>query len=553
MMLTIITPLAAYGLSLVVTIAFILWQWRQFVKTRSGLRLYASIFTKLEPYGVESTGPGGRELHTLTVSETMGQDLRRLVSEINRYLEKSRGTTEFAVIRDKTERLLAMRYDEATARLAFPTHIGLMGTFLGVFMGILMFIFKLGDGGITDEAIQQLLGGVMVSMATSLCGLGMTTRNTSRASDARKHVEEEKNSFYDFVQTELMPSLDASMTQAVRHLHQTIDTFEPAFSRVIDKFQATFDRCTRAFGTDFEKNVQAVTSAVQVMGINMEAINLNFEQQKKLIETMNSPRLIKGLDAFARATDRFGEVTSALIVFDNLRQNMIEAISDAVELQREYNKGLEVPREIAVHIAQILDRVKTFEDSIEILGLEIAQSQSLGNNLINRIDAQLSAIEKKDVLAVRYMELADGKLEDFYGAQTKLIDEMSAHYREALNHHITELEAMLTEHEAEARQRQEAFATALEQSIEPGVMHEALAIMPASAKNIEERLAALETTSAQMLEATKADDTPTAVAKSVKELLNALADIRQGLSRVEQATKERPVTNQYSLFAGRRK
>lgn len=123
-----------------------------------------------------------------------------------------------------------------------------MGTFLGVFIGIFMFLQGFdGAGDVSDESIKNLLTGVLVSMSTSLVGLLLTTINNAKSGEARKNIEEDKNEFYDFVQTELMPALDVSMVLAITKLHETVDRFEPAFDRVINRFQDTFDRCTKGF------------------------------------------------------------------------------------------------------------------------------------------------------------------------------------------------------------------------------------------------------------------------------------------------------------------
>lgn len=550
--LSLIPLTSQYWFAVLLTLPFIYFQHKYYKRTKEGLGIYDTIFDRSGDYATVSEEETGHVSHTLTLEGSGGTDLAHLFTEINRYLRKSRGTTEFAVIRDKTERLLAMRYDEATACLAFPTHIGLMGTFAGVLTGILLFVLALGDDGITDAAIERLLGGVMVSMLTSLAGLFLTTRNTSRAGEARKHVEEEKNTFYDFVQTELMPSLDASMTQAISHLHETIDTFEPAFGRVITSFQETFEGCTRAFGTDFEKNVAAVSGAVEAMGKNMGLINENVAVQQKLLAELGTRKFTKGLEAFTAAADHFSEVTAALGVFGELRREMEAATEEAITLQREYNKGLEVPREIAVGINKILDRVTKFETSIENLGEKIKQSQMLGGAVINRVRNQITAIEKKDELATRYMELADGKLEDFYQAQTGVIEKIAAHYREAMEYHATEFETMLTEHTALTRRRQEEFRAALEQSIEPGHVQKAIAAV-SRLNAIEDKLTRLGNTCESLAADIKSRSPEGSVPEAAKSILAALADIRAGLAAVETATRQQKVTNEYSLFGGRKR
>ena len=199
-----------------------------------------------------------------------GTDLRTLIDEINDYVKKSKGTTDFSVIQNKTERLIDMRYDDSTARMSFPIYLGLMGTFCGVFIGIISFLCNVWMDSVNDDSIKGLLIGVLVSMSTSFIGLFLTTRNNYYSSDGKRKVDIDKNKFYDFIQTELMPSLDVSMVAALNKLHDTVTMFEPSFNRVIDRFQTTFDSCTKSFGNQFADNVKVVSRAVAVMGENMD-------------------------------------------------------------------------------------------------------------------------------------------------------------------------------------------------------------------------------------------------------------------------------------------
>ena len=128
--------------------------------------------------------------------------LHKLIIELNKYTKKNHGTTDFSIIQNKTERKIEVAYEEATSRLAFPIYIGLMGTFLGVFMGLLFFNIDLSHStdGITDGAISNLIKGVLVSMSTSFFGLLLSTWSNHYASTVRHDVDQDKSEFFEFVQ-----------------------------------------------------------------------------------------------------------------------------------------------------------------------------------------------------------------------------------------------------------------------------------------------------------------------------------------------------------------
>jgi hypothetical protein len=305
-------------------------------------------------------------------------------------------------------------------------------------------------------------------MSTSLFGLLFTTINNAKAGETRKKIEEDKNEFYDFVQTELMPSLDVSMVLAITKLHETVDRFEPAFDRVINRFQETFDRCTKAFGDSFEQNVTAVAKAVDTMGKNMDKINENISLQKQLLSTLKSDEIIKGLDKYIEAANHFVGITQSLNKFEEARRMMLAATQEAINIQNTYSESLKVPREVAVRINQILDRIKNFEENIQRLGPQLDRREILGNDVVNAIHDQIKGISKKGKIADKYLEMADGKLEDLFRTQTSVIESMNKRYKEALDGHIDGFEAMIKRQTEELETRHKEFMQAIEEKLNIG-------------------------------------------------------------------------------------
>lgn len=455
-----------------ILLIFSYFQLKYFTETYGFLDLYKNFFTKLSDYKTEEKEIDGATIPQLTEVGIDGYDLNNIISEINHYVVKTRGTTDFAVIQNKVERNLTMRYDQAMSKLSFPTNIGLMGTFLGVFLGIVMFVSGFnGSDELRDSSIRNLLIGVLISMSTSFIGLLLTTINTGRIGEAQKDVESDKNEFYDFVQTELMPSLDVSLVAAISKLHETVDKFEPAFDGVITRFQYTFDRCTRAFGESFETNVKTVSNAVRAMGDNMDKINENIALQKSVLSTFKSEEVVRGLEKYVEAADHFVGITQSLNKFEEARRMMLAAAQEAINLQNAYSESLIVPRDVALRINQILDRVKNFEANIERLGDKLNEREILGNDVVNAIRDQVSAIEKKSKIADSYLEVADGKLEDLFQEQTKAIEELNKRYRVAIGEHADEFEKLINELKEDIKVRHYEFLALMEDNLNVEMIH----------------------------------------------------------------------------------
>ncbi len=461
------------ALSGVVFLIFVCLQLKFSRETRNSSARFCDFFYRVEDYQIVKEIVNGEEISQLKLVGEKNSDLNKLLSEINLYILKTKGTTDFSVIQNKVERMLNMLYEQAESKLAFPTHLGLMGTFVGVFLGIIMFIpgFS-GDGEIRDNSIKSLLLGVIVSMSTSFIGLLLTTWNTANLSKFQKEVEEDKNEFYNYIQTELMPSLDVSLVVAINKLHETVDKFEPAFESVIGNFQETFDRCTKAFGDSFEKNVTIVANAVDVMGKNMDKINENIELQKSVLSTFKSDEVVRGLEKYVEAADHFVGITQSLNKFEEARRMMLAAAQEAINLQNAYSESLVIPREVALRINQILDRVKNFEANIERLGDKLNEREILGNDVVNAIRDQVNGIEKKNKIAESYLQKTDGELEDLFVEQTKVIGNLNSRYEAAISNHIDGFEDLMERLKEDIKTRHSQFLALMEDNLNVEMIHE---------------------------------------------------------------------------------
>lgn len=517
-------------------------QWHFNVDVNQKRRKFETLFSEGEKgYSIKTlTSDDGEPYLQIDGFSSSDTDLGKLVTEINDYIRKSKGTTDFSVIQNKTERLVEMRYDDSTARISFPIYLGLMGTFCGVFLGIFFFLVNVWNNSVSDDAIKSLLIGVLVSMSTSFFGLLLSTKNNYYSSDGKRKVDFDKNLFYDFIQTELMPSLDVSMVSALNKLHDTVTQFEPSFNRVIASFQTTFDSCTRSFGNQFSNNVKVVSQAVSVMGKNMDKINENIRLQEQLLQTIKSSAIAKGLEAFVEATDHFTELTSSLNKFEQARRMMLIATEKVINMQNQYAESLEIPKELVIKVNSILDRITTFEKSINDLGTNIKQTEMLGNDTINLINDELNGIKKKGRIADKYLNIADGKLEELYTRQTAAIRKMTENYEEAIREHIQGFDKIIEESTKEFTKRHNEFITALNEKFNITEVHEDFSNL--------KRLNNLDNINKQVENIAKIESSFNSFQKSLDEIKKLLEDIKK---KAESSEENRG--GLFGLFGSRNK
>jgi ABC-type transporter Mla subunit MlaD len=457
-----------FAFSFAMSIIFIMWQYVEYKNNSNDIELFNRFFAKKDDYqtdNVEEIVENGTKLVShiiLTDVAEEGAELKSLIRDINEYIRKSKGTVAFSIIQNKTERRIAMLYEAATSRLSFPTHIGLMGTFAGVFVGLCMFLYG-SQNGITDNSIYSLIMGVLVSMATSFFGILLLIKSHKQASEANKKIDTDKNEFYEWIQNELMPSVDVSMVEAIGKLHETIDQFEPAFSGIINEFKTAFNDVTGAFGNDFRDSVQVVANAVDGMGKNMDKINENIQLENKLLEYMGSQKMTNGMNEFVMASEKFSEITGSLNEFEKARRLMLLATKETIDLQKEVNNSLIIPKKVAVEINQILDRITTFEKNINALGVNISHTQLVGNALVEDIKQNINAIKGKQKIAEEYAETADKKLELFFDEERKELSRITRRYNEALDAFLEEQGKIFEDRKNELEKRKEEFTRAIDE------------------------------------------------------------------------------------------
>lgn len=510
---------------------FFIVQMIYFISTIKARNVFKNFFSKTSTYSVILNGDDRNSYPQIVPVGKPKSDLNTLIEEINVYLYKTKGTSDYEFIRNKVERKLNMRYDQSTVHLSFPTYLGLMGTFAGVFMGILMFLVGFDAGNISDDSIKNLLVGVLVSMSTSLVGLLLTTINNGKAGSARKKIEDDKNEFYDFIQTEVTKTASASLVSAISKLHDTVDKFEPAFSTVIDGFKAAFKECTDAFGQDFKEKVAAVTSAVGVMGENMDKINANIELQQKVLDTLKSGEFVRGMDKYIEASKHFTNIVKSLDQFEETRSIMLSTVQETILLQKQYNESLTVPHEIVIRVNQILDRIKDFEKSVNEAGRALTNRDILGNDIVNVIQNQVNGISKKSKIADAFLELADSKLEELYTQQTKVINEMTTRYKAAIEGHIDDFEIMLVGQTKELESRHKEFMDAIEKKFNVADVRQEFT-----------NLKKLEIIEEKIVELSKSAVTPDTIHGEIegiqRELVSLMNDLKDQLADINKNTKE---------------
>lgn len=452
-------------ISVFVTIVFFIWQIKVFRKNSSAAQNMLNFFLadSTSDYSLVEDQDGHKLISCPSDYETMSEStsLPKLVEELNKYIRQNIGTTDFAVIQNKTERFTETIYENSTSNLAMPTYIGLMGTFTGVFLGLFVFNFNLM--GLDDDGkIHGLIQGVIISMLTSLLGLWLTTRSNHNAAEAKKKMDERKNVFYDFIQNELMPSLGTSVVESLAKLKDTINNFVPAFDTVIERFHDTFDDCTKAFGDEFRNNVTVVTDAVKIMGENIGELNAVSTNLRSLLVELRTGKMSETLDRFVNSVHSIDSLEENIVYLEQQKEFLNSSTKELMDAQEAYLLSLEIPQEIANKLKSILDRFVRFEDNINKFGEGLAQNQLIGNREVNLIQQQINALERNTKLINNFQELTTEELQKVCDAQIDDVNALTKKYSTAIGNHSDEFKVFMDSIANEIQEKKKAFIELLE-------------------------------------------------------------------------------------------
>lgn len=465
---------------------------------------------------------GDEEHLTLIAVPEESKNAQELVSEINDYITKTNGAVEYAVIKDKTERRIDSLYEFATSKISFPTHLGLMGTFFGVYIGLRCFNAGLGqgDGGITDQMIKELIGGIIVSMLTSLWGLVLMTISNYYASKVQKKVDAQRDEFFKFLQMSVIPTLGTNVSSSLNRLRSTIGNFEPSFRAVIEEFKTAFRDCTDMFKGTFAENAEVLTKSVAEMGSNMTLINENIQKQDQLLATLRQREMVVTLDKFVSAANSFDAVTTSIQKLEEAKERIIASTNTLAEKQESYNQSLEIPTRLLQQVNAILDRVTTFEKSINALGVNIEQTQLLGNTQINAIEEQLNALKTKHNLVYRYQDTEVEELDKIYKEQSKAVMELSDAFKRVVAQNKDDIETTMGDFKKAYDEVVRTCKTGVQQKLDEFIeaLNKTLDVEDANRKlsNLD-RLQALEASLGDIKAAIADKSALTDVSKAVRE------------------------------------
>lgn len=327
--------------------------------------------------------------------------LKKIIDSINTYLLKNRGAvSDFLLVKDIVERNLDTKREEFHVQIPVPLYLGLMGTMLGIIIGVASVDLNALSSANGTSSIKELMAGVAIAMSASFLGLLFTTINSWLAKDAESTVEDDKNEFYTWIQTQLLPHL-GGMGNTLATLQQNLIEFNRTFSINTAKL----DKALEKVGDSYQEQTELLQT-IQELDIRKMA-TANVKVLHELQAT--APQLERFTQYMGKLNDF---VTSAgqLNAVLNSQLGNVQLIGEMAAFFQREAKAFDQREEAIRHAVGTVDDLlqKTFND----LGEHAGQSMQKANQaLIQKQEEFKSALNFQQDTMQQHLQNANHILE----------------------------------------------------------------------------------------------------------------------------------------------
>lgn len=376
---------------IIIIVVVVVWvQVTFFLKTLVSIRIVRYLYPSANILSVVE------EKGTQTISTNnikVQKEFASIIDSTNSYLIENQGTVDFHVIQNLSEGVSCSKESEASSGISIPLYIGLIGTFIGVAIGL----FSLNIIGLySEQGINYFLWGVVVAMLTSFVGLLLSTIAYSRLSYAVKCRDNAKNKYYSFIQAKLLPGMGNNIIDALGRLKGTLDNFN----------------------TVFADNIGNINNVVVNLAENLQTIAEGIGTQKEVLNQLYS--------------SKYQELIKANNELFNRAEQIIPSMDGFIQKQKNLNDLMAGSAQFVTDVHKLLDRVSTFEESINGLGETLNEKQLLGSRQLNLVQRHLDDLDQKQSLIENYTNMSNEIVEEYLRTNLKNVRSLVDNFETAI-------------------------------------------------------------------------------------------------------------------------
>lgn len=346
------TIISSY-ISLLIILTALYYQYQFYKKAKHGRDLLSDTFPEdledlvlYEDEDLNCTQIGVKEEF---VENDTFSNIRK---DINLYLASNKGSVEYSIIKDITERQCGNIEQQIEAITPVPIYIGLCGTVLGIIIGVLFLIFGGGLQSIVDSGlggIQSLLTGVAIAMITTFIGVVFTILSSNNTKSSFEEYENEKNMFLSWVQVNLLPQMDGNVVTTLNILQNNLNKFNSDFSQNTQALNKVFD----GIRDTYKEQAELVKT---VQNLNVQEIAMT--NIRVLRELKDCTEQINQLQQFINLTGRY------LTQIESLNSNLSEHYDRTMLIENMGKFFMDEVKQIEVRKSLISQAVTDIDSSL---------------------------------------------------------------------------------------------------------------------------------------------------------------------------------------------
>lgn len=313
-------------------------------------------------------------------NQTRNPLIIKVIETINSYLLKNKGgVSDFNLMKDIVERNCDAIDEEINQQLPIPIYLGLMGTILGIILGLWSIHF---DPQNFMESVTDLIESVKLAMVCSFMGLLLTTILSAKSyRGAKAKLEEQKNELFTFIQIELLPRLTMDANSSIVAMQAHIEKFNHDFAENVTNFDGIMVRILSVF--DDQVQLQEELKELDIKQLAALNTNTLAELRKSMTEFEKFNQYLNLMNSFVQKT---AQITDS--VNDQLRRtDDIKHVISSMEENIENNR-------------LVMEKLQNFLQKVEAHNALITATASLDDTLTDAID-QLRKHVQEEINAIK--------------------------------------------------------------------------------------------------------------------------------------------------------
>ncbi|MFI3296705.1 MAG: hypothetical protein R3Y59_03635 [bacterium] len=351
-------------ISIVIVIIFI--QLKFLIQNLFKLKLLKNIF-KLNDNEKHNTVEIDKIVYINTPND-ISYVLKEIIDTINKYLKENRGAaSDFHLIKDIVDRNCDSVEEEVSTLTPIPLYLGLIGTMLGILIGVGYLVFNGGinslltGGENAGNGIVQLLGGVALAMISSICGIAFTTLGSYFTKGAKNKLNEDKNKFFSWIQVNLLPTLNDNAASIIYTLQHNLTSFNDIFSKnMVD------------------------------MNDNFGIIGQTYRDQVEVLEILNNLDIKQISKANIAVLKELRKSTSEFATFNSYLNNVSTYIDNVVRLNNSINEHLNRTQAIEKMSEYFISETQQIETRKSLISSSIEEIDKIFQTSLNKLQENAS-------------------------------------------------------------------------------------------------------------------------------------------------------------------